>query len=75
MSKRAILIDWDGRRVPDALKRIPPGRYRLERLEDVPPLTAAEDAGLRAALDQLDAGQGRSLSAVIASLRRRAKRV
>ncbi len=47
------VIDWDGRHIPQALRDLPPGRYAVEPLDDLPPLTEEEDAGLRAALMSL----------------------
>jgi len=52
------VIDWDGSHLPEALRELPPGRYAVEPIDDLPPLTPEEDAGLLAALDQLDAGRG-----------------
>lgn len=65
---KRLVIEWDGEHLPEALKNAAPGRYALEALADVP-LSDDEDAGLRAALDQLDAGQGRSLAEVIQEIR------
>lgn len=62
---KKVVIDWDGEHVPEALKNEPPGRYVLQSVDEEVPLTEEEDRGLRQALDQLDAGQGRSLADVI----------
>lgn len=56
---RSRIIEWDGQHLPDALHKLPPGRYLLEALDDGEPLTTDEEAGGGAALDALDAGQGR----------------
>jgi len=72
--KRAIVIEWDGKALPSGLRRAAPGRYRLQSIGSNSKLTPEEDAGLARALDQLDAGKGKSLAAVIASIRRRPRR-
>lgn len=69
---RALIL-WDGKRLPEGLKRVPPGRYRLELVDEGEPLGEAEDRGIVEALHQLDAGEGIALSRVIADLRRSAE--
>ncbi len=64
------VIDWDGSHIPEALRDLPPGRYAVEPIDDLPPLTREEEAGLPAALDQLDAGRGIPLANVIREIRR-----
>src|SRR2546427_5062967 len=64
------VIDWDGSHLPEALRELPPGRYAVEPIDDLPPLTPEEDVGLRAALDQLDAGRGIPLADVVREIRR-----
>jgi hypothetical protein len=71
---KKIVIQWDGEHVPEALKGAPPGRYVLQALAGEAPLTDEEDLGLRRALDQLDAGQGRSLADVVREIRGRKPR-
>lgn len=63
------VIEWDGTGVPAALRDLPPGRYVVEPLDDVAPLTAEEDAGIAAALDALDRGQGEPLDQVLTRVR------
>lgn len=63
------IITWDGSRLPDELRDLPPGRYALAAVDEPPPLTEAEDAGIRAALDALDAGHGIPLADVVRQLR------
>ena len=46
-------IEWDGTHVPQALRELPPGRYAVEPIDNVPPLTLEEDAGIVDGLDQL----------------------
>lgn len=52
----SIIIQWDGRDVPEQLKQLPEGRYILVPA-DALPLTEEEDAGLIAALDSAEAGR------------------
>ena len=49
------VIEWDGTHIPQALRELPPGRYAVEPLDDLPPLTPDEDAGLLAGLGRLPA--------------------
>ena len=58
---RPTIIEWDGIHVPEELRQLPPGRYLIGsayELWDEDELTPEEDAGIRAALDDLDAGHG-----------------
>src|SRR2546426_12375804 len=61
---------WDGTHVPQALRELPPGRYAVEPIDNLPPLTPEEDTGILAALDQLDAGRGIPLADVVREIRR-----
>ena len=63
------IITWDGKRIPDELRDVPPGRYAIAAIDEAPSLTDAEDAGIRAALDALDAGRGIPLADVVRELR------
>jgi hypothetical protein len=58
MSLRATIIEWDGENVPDNLRQLPAGRYIVEYVDDfdITELTEEEEAGIRRALDQVDAG-------------------
>jgi len=64
------VIDWDGSHLPEALRELPPGRYAVEPIDELSPLTPEEDVGLGAALDQLDAGRGIPLADVVREIRR-----
>ena len=66
---KKLVIEWDGKHVPEGLKKAPPGRYVLQSVPGDTGLSEVEDQGLRAALDQLDAGQGRTLADVIQEIR------
>jgi len=68
------VIHWDGRRIPEELQKLPPGRYTIEPIDQLPTLTQAEEAGILAGLDALDAGKGVPLSDVIREIRRGSSR-
>ena len=54
----SVVVDWNGTDVPDELRSLPAGRYVVESLEEAPPLSAEEEAGLEAALASIRSGQG-----------------
>lgn len=64
------VIRWDGTHIPDELRQLPPGRYAVESVDDIPQLTEEEERGILAALDELDGGGGRPLSDVVREIRR-----
>jgi len=47
------IVRWNGADLPAELRELPAGRYIVEPIDDVPPLTLDEDAGLQLALDEL----------------------
>ena len=55
---RAIQIDWDGTHLPEGLRLLPPGTYLVQFVEDIHELPPEEDAGIREALDSIEAGHG-----------------
>ena len=63
------VIEWDGIHVPEALRELPPGRYAVEPIDNLPPLTPEEDTGIADGLDQLDAGRGIPLTDVLREVR------
>jgi hypothetical protein len=65
----ARVIDWDGTDIPAGLRDLPPGRYVVEPVDQVEPLTPEEEEGILAALDALDGGGGIPLAAAIKKLR------
>lgn len=65
-----LVIEWNGTELPEALRSLPPGRYLIEPVDDEPVLTPEEDAGLREAMDDLDAGHGVSLQDALTHARR-----
>ena len=52
------IIDWNGTEIPETLRRLPAGRYVIERVDELPSLTPDEEEGLIRALDSLRAGRG-----------------
>jgi hypothetical protein len=52
------IIEWNGSDIPDALRRLPAGRYVVEPVEDLAALSADEEDGLVQALASLRAGRG-----------------
>jgi len=63
----AVIVKWDGSKLPEELRSLPAGRYVVEPIDDAPPLSAEEEAGIDAALDSLRRGEG--VSAVQARAR------
>jgi hypothetical protein len=63
------VIEWDGTNVPEELRKLPPGRYVIGAVDQVPSLTGAEEAGIAAGLDELDAGRGIPLADVVPEIR------
>lgn len=63
------VIEWDGTHVPEALRELPPGRYVIEPIDHVSPLTLEEEDGILDALDALDAGRGAPLADLVRQIR------
>ena len=53
----AVVVKWDGKTVPKELSALPKGRYIIEPLDVVAPLSPEEESGLEQALDALEAGE------------------
>jgi hypothetical protein len=64
MQTMASVLDWNGKDIPEGLRSLPPGRYVVETIDVVPPLTEQEEKGIREAIRSLEEGQGRSLAEV-----------
>ena len=64
------VIDWDGTHVPSELRKLPPGRYVVEPVDEISDLAPEEEEGILAALGQLDAGKGVPLNDVVRQIRR-----
>ncbi len=60
----AHVLTWNGKDLPTELRELPAGRYVVEAVDDVAPLTPEEDDGLRLALSSLQAGRGRTAAQV-----------
>jgi len=52
------IVRWNGADLPEELRTLPAGRYLVVPVDDVPPLTPDEDAGIELALDGLAHGGG-----------------
>jgi hypothetical protein len=50
------LLTWDGERLPNELRGLPPGKYAIERVEEARTLTDEEEAGIEAALESMRRG-------------------
>ena len=54
----STIVRWNGTDLPEEIRDLPAGRYIVESIDDVPPLTLDEDASLQLALDELADGGG-----------------
>jgi hypothetical protein len=54
---RVHVLAWNGSDLPAELRRLPAGQYMIEEVESAPKLTAAQDEGLRLALESVRAGR------------------
>ena len=52
------IVRWNGADLPEELRKLPAGRYIIEPIDDVPPLTPDADAGIELALGELAHGGG-----------------
>lgn len=70
---RPTIIEWDGEHVPEELRQLPPGRYLIGPAHEIwdDELTPEEDAGIRLALDQVEAGDVLPYEEVMRELRAR----
>ena len=68
------IIHWDGSRLPDELRDLPPGSYTIASIDEPDHLTDEEEAGIRKGLDELDAGRGIPLADIVREIRRGASR-
>jgi hypothetical protein len=64
----ATVLRWNGKDLPDELRKLPEGRYVIESLDAMPALTPEEEEGLEDAIAALDRGEGADLDAVRADL-------
>ena len=68
------IIHWDGNRVPDELRDLPPGSYAIASIDEPDPLTDEEEAGIQQGLDELDAGRGIPLADIVREMSPRLSR-
>jgi hypothetical protein len=54
LSPMATVLKWNGKDLPDELRKLPEGRYVIESLDAVSALTLEEELGLEEALKELD---------------------
>ena len=62
--RMSVLLNWNGKELPEELRDLPSGRYVLEPVDKIMDLTSEEEAGLEDAARSLDAGEGLSLDEV-----------
>lgn len=67
----AVVVDWNGVDVPEALRDLPKGRYVVVAVDEAPELSIAEDTGLEAALASVRDGRAVSLEDARARVRSR----
>jgi hypothetical protein len=67
------VIDWNGSDIPEALRRLPAGRYVVEPLDEPPSLSPDEEEGIIRALESLRAGHGLDHEQVRARVLKRAE--
>jgi len=74
----SIVLNWNGEDIPEQLRKqmpaelqaLPPGRYVLDAVDDVPELTDDEEAGIEAAIGSVRQGKGVSVEAAKARIDR-----
>lgn len=67
----AIVLNWNVDDLPEEarghlpteLRGLPPGRYVLEPIDEVPELTDEEEASIQSGIDSIRAGEGVGLDA------------
>jgi len=60
----ARVLHWNGKDLPEELRDLPAGRYSVEAVDELAPLSPEEDDGIRQALASLRAGNGRTIDQV-----------
>ena len=53
-----VVLNFDGKQLPEEMRSLPSGRYVLQSVDEVPTLTAGEEVGLGEAARWLDRGEG-----------------
>ena len=69
-----VVLNFDGKQLPEEMRSLPSGRYVLQSLDEVPVLTAEEEAGLEEAARSLDRGEGLTPDELRAELKRMPRR-
>jgi hypothetical protein len=64
ISSMSVVLNWNGKDVPQELRALPEGRYVVESVDAIPELSMEEDAGLEAGLKSLRQGLGIDADAV-----------
>ncbi len=57
-SSMTVVLNFDGKALPEEMKSLPSGRYVLQSVDDVFPLTRDEESGLEEAARSLDRDEG-----------------
>ncbi|MGD0839259.1 MAG: hypothetical protein ABSB49_21695 [Polyangia bacterium] len=60
----SVVLNWNGKDVPQELRVLPEGRYVLDAVDVSPELSSDEEAGLEVGLESLRQGRGVDGSAV-----------
>ena len=53
-----LVLNFDGKQLPDEMRSLPSGRYVLQSVDEVLALSAEEEAGIEEAARSLDRGEG-----------------
>ena len=69
-----VLLNFDGKELPEEMRSLPSGRYVLQSVDEVPLLTSEEEAGLEEAAQSLDSGEGLTPDDLRAELKRMPRR-
>jgi hypothetical protein len=51
------VLHWNGKDLPEELRKLRPGRYVVEDADEAPELSAEEEADVERALDEIDRGE------------------
>jgi hypothetical protein len=70
----SVVLNWNGKEVPEELRDLPKGRYVLQPVDDLRDLTADEDTGLAEALKSLLQGKGVESDVVFARIESKLRR-
>lgn len=70
----AVVLNWNGRDVPEELRELPEGRYVLEPVDALPPLTPDEEQGLEDAIASLKGAEGVDAETVFRRIESRLRR-